>query len=102
MLVIDKGGATTEPVKTAFVDNLLELQNILGGIRNDRPSIQFENDNGKEQKPIESARLDADSEREPERGRNDVISDTNGGTDTAVVGDRREPTGTSEIDTAVS
>jgi len=101
MLVIDKNGATIEPVKTAFVENLLDLQTILGGIRNDRPSNQLEHDNNNEQNPIAATRLEAAAEREPERRPNNAVSDTGGGADTAAIGDRREQTVTSEIDTAV-
>ncbi|MDR2783727.1 MAG: strawberry notch family protein [Treponema sp.] len=107
MLVIDKTGATTEPVKTAFVEDLSDLQNLLGGIRNDRPSIQIENDSRNEQNPITVARPDAVTERQPdggrlpERERNDPVSDTGGGADPAVVGDRREQTDAPEIDTDI-
>ena len=101
VLVIDKDGATTAPVKTAFVENLIDLQNILGGIRNDRPSIQFEHDTENEQNSVTSTHPDAVTERQPERERNDLVSDTVGGADTAVVGAGRKQTGTSKIDTAV-
>jgi len=40
MLVIDKNGVTTH-TETGFVDTLQELQEILGGIRNERPAIDY-------------------------------------------------------------
>lgn len=40
MLVIDKNGATTH-TETGFVDTLQELQDKLGGIRNERPVIDY-------------------------------------------------------------
>jgi Type III restriction enzyme, res subunit./Methyltransferase small domain. len=98
MLVIDKDGITTEPVKTAFVDNLLDLQNILGGIRNDRPSIEPEHDNENEQQSAAPTRHDAVAEREPEHKPHEPVSDAGGGTDTADIGVGREQTVTSEID----
>ena len=105
MLVIDKTGPTIEPVKTAFVENVLDLQNILGGIRNDRPSIQpsikLENDSGDERNPATATHLETAAEREPERKPSDPVSDTSGRTDTAVVGDRREQTDTSKSDADV-
>jgi len=99
MLVIDKDGATTEPVKTDFVDNVLDLQDILGGIRNERP--QFENHSGNERNPVTTARPDAVPQRQPERERNGVVPDASGVTDTAVIGDRPKQTDSSEVATAV-
>jgi tRNA G10 N-methylase Trm11 len=97
LLVIDKDGPTIAPVKTGFVENLSDVQSILEGIRNDRPSVRIEHDNGNEQRPVTAARTDAVTEREADREPNDPVSDTGGGTDTASDGDRREPSGTSEI-----
>jgi len=101
MLVIDKNGATTEPVKTAFVENVLDLQNILGVIRNERPNARPDIDSGNERNPVTTARPDAVSEREPERERSGVVFDASRITDTAVVGDRPKQTDTSEVNTAV-
>jgi len=107
VLVIDKNGATTEPVKTAFLDNLTDFQNLMGGIRNDRPSIditnikrpsiQFGNDSGNEPNTATSTRNEVAHEREPRNEPIDPIFDTGGRTDTAVGGIRREPTITSEF-----
>jgi len=102
MLVIDKAGATTEPVKTAFVENLLDVQDILEGVRNGRPSIQYENDSRNEQNPITTARIDAVSEGEPEHKPNEFVSDTGGRTNTSVSGDRPEQTVTPEVSTVSS
>ena len=101
MLVIDKTGATTEPVRTAFVENLLDVQNILGGIRNDRPSIRLEHGNGNEQYPVAATHPESVSEREPERKPSEPVSDASSGTAPAVSGDRQEQSTASEIDTAV-
>jgi len=101
MLVIDKTGATTEPVKTTFVENLLDVQNILGGIRNDRPSIQFEHGNRNEQDPVATTHLKSVSEREPERKPSEPVSDASSGHASAVSGDRQEQAATSEIGTVV-
>ena len=97
LLVIDKTGPTTEPVKTAFVENLTDLQTILGGIRNERPNIEI--DSGTERNTATEARSETVTEREPEHKPNDPVSDTNGRTDTAVSGVGREQTITPEIDT---
>lgn len=98
MLVIDKDGATTEPVKTAFVENVLDLQSLLGGIRNGRPSIQLENDSGNERESDTSTHPDVVTERQPEREQHDPVSDAGGGTDTAVTHDGREQAVTPEND----
>jgi len=76
---------------------LLDLQNLLGGIRNERPSIEI--DSGNERNSVTATRLDSTTEREPEREPNDPASVTGGRTDTADIGSGREQTVTSEIDT---
>lgn len=101
MLVIDKNGATTLPVKTAFVENVPQLQTILGGIRNDRQSIELDNDNRNEQQSATATRSGTAVERESEYGQSDPVSDTGGRTDTAVTHDRHEPSVTSEVDTDI-
>jgi predicted RNA methylase len=101
MLVIDKTGPTIEPVKTAFVENLSDLQSILGGIRSERPSIQHESYSGNEQNPATAARSEIVAEREPEHKPIEPVSYTSGRTDTAVSGDVREPSVTSEVNAAV-
>ncbi|MCL2499780.1 MAG: strawberry notch family protein [Defluviitaleaceae bacterium] len=98
VLVIDKNGATTEPVKTAFVEDLTDLQTILGGVRNDRPSIQYEVGNGHERNTATATRFDVVTEGEPERKPDDPVSVTGGRIDTADIGIRREQTDTSAID----
>ena len=95
LLVIDKTGATTEPVKTAFVEALNDLQNILGGIRDERPSIEI--DSGTERSTATEAHSDVIAEREPQHQHDEHVSATGGRTDTADAGIRREPTATSEI-----
>ncbi|MCL2047146.1 MAG: bifunctional class I SAM-dependent methyltransferase/DEAD/DEAH box helicase [Defluviitaleaceae bacterium] len=102
MLVIDKDGATIEPTKTAFISSLLELQDILEGIRNGRPSFQYENVHGIEQRPTTATRIDTTSERESQHERNDTVLDTSSGTDSAVVRTRHEPPDTSEIVAPIS
>lgn len=41
MLVIDKDGSTTAPTKVGTVDTLQELESMLGGIRDERPSFDY-------------------------------------------------------------
>lgn len=41
MLVIDKDGSTTAPTKVGMVDTLQELESMLGGIRDERPSFDY-------------------------------------------------------------
>ena len=101
MVVIDKDGATIEPTKTAFVENLLDLQNILGGIRNDRPSIQIENDNKIESKPTFTTHLEAADEGEPKHEQYSFVPDTSGRTDTGAVGTGYGKTNTPKADTAI-
>ena len=96
MLVIDKDGATIEPTKTAFVENIIDLQAILGGIRNGRPSIDY----GNEQQSVTATRPDPASAREAEHEQIDPVSDASGNIDTRAFGDRPEPSVTPEIDTA--
>ena len=93
LLVIDKDGATIEPVQTAFVENLLDLQTMLEGIRHDRPSIATGQDSRDEQHPVTAARSGAAARRGPQRGPSDAVLDTGGGPDTGAAGDRRQPTG---------
>jgi len=95
VLVIDKNGATVEPVKTAFIENLTDLQNILGGIRNDRPSIEI--DSGHERIIATPTRSETITEREPERKPDESVFAPSGRTDTAVGGTGREQTTTSEL-----
>ena len=101
ILVIDKTGATIEPVKTAFVENLNDLQNILGGIRDDRPSIQLENDSGTERNTTTTTRTAVATERQPEREPSNIVSDTGDRADTATIGDRPRQAVTSEVDRVV-
>ena|GEM_PF-799819 len=99
MLVIDKTGATTEPVKTAFVENLSDLQNILEGVKNGRPSIQYEANRGNEQNPTATTRLDVASERQSEHKPVESVPNASGRTNPAVGGDRHGQTVTSEVST---
>jgi len=98
LLVIDKNGPTIEPVITAFVESLSDLERLLEGVRNDRPSIQHEVNNGIEQNPIESTRTDTTTAKEPEHIPDDSISNPGGATDTATAGDRPEQAITQEVD----
>ena len=41
MLVIDKDGSTTAPTKVGTVDTLQELESMLGGIRDERPTFDY-------------------------------------------------------------
>lgn len=41
MLVIDKDGSTTAPTKAGMVDTLQELESMLGGIRDERPTFDY-------------------------------------------------------------
>ena len=41
MLVIDKDGRTTAPTKVGTVDTLQELESMLGGIRDERPTFDY-------------------------------------------------------------
>ena len=77
MLVIDKNGATTQ-TETGYVETLQELQDKLGGIRDERPAIDYK---GTEQKPSEQTRKETTRKRKDVDVGDGVVSGTDNITD---------------------
>lgn len=94
MLVIDKNGPTTQPTVTAYVDTLQELQEKLGGIRDERPAIDY---SANEQRTPTATRQETVTTGKSADSGNSSVSDTSGGTDIGKSADKR---GNSEKSTA--
>ena len=72
MLVIDKNGATTH-TETGYVDTLQELQEKLGGIRDERPAIDYSTN---EQRTPATTRTEAAQTGKSRSERINTVSDT--------------------------
>lgn len=88
MLVIDKNGTTTETV-TGYVDTLQDLQEKLGGIRDERPAIDY---SGNEQRTPTTTRTDATPKGKTTDNGNGVVSDTSGVDDKGKPKDKKRIT----------
>ena len=89
MLVIDKNGSTTETV-TGYVDTLQELQDKLGGIRDERPAIDY---SGNEQRTPSTTRSGVTQKRKTADSGNGVVSDTSSVTDSGKSTDKKRLSG---------
>ena len=85
MLVIDKTGPTTQTV-TGYVDTLQELQEKLGGIRDERPAIDYSTN---KQRTPATTRQETVGESKSGSDGNGTVSDTNS------VANERKPKDTS-------
>lgn len=77
MLVIDKNGATTQ-TETGYVETLRELQDKLGGIRDERPAVDHK---GTEQNSPEQTRKETSRRRKTADVGDGVVSGTDSSTD---------------------
>lgn len=93
LLVIDKNGATEQPVKTGYVKNISELKNMLEDIRNGRPILSKSDENngihskqntantGNEQRADTNARSETDENKGQQTKGKQAVSDSGGGKD---------------------
>ena len=93
MLVIDKNGPTTDTV-TGYVDTLQELQDKLGGIRDERPAIDY---SANEQRTPTATRQEVATTGKTTDNGNSSVPDTSGRTD---IGKSESKRGNSEKSTA--
>ena len=91
MLVIDKNGATTDTV-TGYVDTLQELQDKLGGIRDERPAIDYSEN---EQRTPATTRTEVAQTGKTADVGNGTVSDTGSVADKRKSSDKRGTSGKS-------
>ena len=94
MLVIDKNGPTTQPTVTAYVDTLQELQEKLGGIRDERPAIDY---SANEQRTPATTRQETVGERRTGNVGNRTVSDAGSTTDNGKSADVSRDKGKSNV-----
>ena len=94
MLVIDKNGPTTQPTVTAYVDTLQELQEKLGGIRDERPAIDY---SANEQRTPATTRQETATTGKSADNGNSVVSDAGSGIDKGKSGNTPRTKGKSEV-----
>lgn len=93
MLVIDKNGTTTDTV-TGYVDTLQELQEKLGGIRDERPAIDY---SGNEQRTPATTRTEVAPKGKTADNGNSVVPDTSSVADKGKSTDKRGTSGKSTV-----
>ena len=94
MLVIDKNGPTTQPTVTAYVDTLQELQEKLGGIRDERPAIDY---SANEQRTPATTRQETATTGKSADNGNSVVSDAGSTTNNGKPTDISRDTGKSNV-----
>ena len=94
ILVIDKNGPTTQPTVTAYVDTLQELQEKLGGIRDERPTIDYSTN---EQRTPATTRKETATTEKRGSDRNSTLPDTSSGIDKGKFGDTSRTSGKSNV-----
>ena len=94
MFVIDKNGPTTQPTVTAYVDTLQELQEKLGGIRDERPAIDY---SANEQRTPATTRQETATTGKSADNGNSVVSDAGSTTNNGKPTDISRDTGKSNV-----
>lgn len=94
MLVIDKNGPTTSQTVTGYVDTLQELQDKLGGIRDERPAIDYSTN---EQRTPATARTETTPKGKTTDLGSRTVSDTSSVADKGKSADTPRNSGKSDI-----
>lgn len=92
MLVIDKNGPTTTETVTGYVDTLQELQDKLGGIRDERPTIDY---SANEQRTPATTRKETVTTGKRGSVGNSTVPDASSRTDKGKSGDTTRTSGKS-------